>query len=115
MLVFILYSLWGLKAERDNEQTQWCYDVLLETGFDPPEIHVLRGEIKKSCIKIKNGVAFIYLKEDTPENEKKTLGHLLTFITSDIYKDDAQYYTNLDVVMDHIEDKFGVKRLPVVV
>ena len=111
MIIYTFYGLMGMNSPKMDQYTQWCYNTLLESNFDPPEIHVRKAE-KQSCIKIRNGVAYIYLLDQgSDEKNKIALIHLMAYTTSDKYKDDAQYYTNLDVLMQAVEEKEGLSRL----
>ena len=113
MMIFTVFSFMGMRTEKNSAYTQWCYDILLDNGFNPPELHVMKAD-KRSCVKMKNGIIYIYLSDQGSEiADKKMLVNLVAFITSDLYKSDGQYYTNLDVLLKHAEDKEGFNRLDV--
>ena len=104
-IIFALFSFVGLRTKKREEYTQFCYDVLSDNDFDPPEIHIMSAN-KRSCVKRKNNIAYIYLVDQGDDvANKKMLTALLAFTTSDYSKSDGQYYTNLDVLMNHVENK----------
>lgn len=112
-MILTIFSFVGMRTTRNDEYTKWCYDTLLENDFDPPELHVMRAN-KNSCVKTKNGVAYIYLVDQgSRDADNKMLVALMAFITSDFYKSDGQYYANLDAMMTSAETKMEFDRLTV--
>lgn len=113
IIIFIIFSFVGLRRNTDNRYKSWCNDILLENGFDPPELHIFEAK-KYSCVKIRHGIAYIYLYPQVDEkSDKKMLIYLLTYLTTDKYKTDSHYYTNLDLLMNTFENKENVSRVNV--
>lgn len=113
VVLFTLLSFIGLRTKKLENYTTWSTDLLLDNNFDPPEIHVMKAD-RRSSVKTKNGVSYVYLLDQGEDKaNKKLLVQLLAFLTSDHHKNDAQYYTNLDVLMNAAENKEGFKRIDI--
>lgn len=112
VIIFTIYSFIGIKCEkREDDYVEWCNELLLECGFDPPQLFIMKGG-KCNTVKKINGVAYIYLNEQRSDMaNKKTLVYLISYLTTDFFKEDSQYYTNMDHLMSVASEKEGFDRL----
>lgn len=113
IILLTVFSYVGIRRESCTDYRDWCNNIMLENNFDPPEIHIFRAK-KNSCVKVKSGVAYIYLARQGSElADKKMLTYLLASLTTDKYVNDCQYHTNLEVLMDAFENKENIRRVNV--
>lgn len=98
--IYVMFACLGMNPDKCDEHIEWCNQIMLDSNFDPPEIHIYKAS-RRNCIKLKDGIAYIYLKPSGSELEdKRTLIYLLAYTCTDKFKDDQQYYTNLEVLFD---------------
>ena len=103
IILFAIFTLFRNKNEiKECEYTDWCNSIMLDCGFNPPQIFIVKGS-KRDVVKIKNGIAYIYLCDHNNDLiNKKSLIYMIAFLTTDDYIESPQYYTNLDFLMSDL-------------